>query len=58
MLDWYVQRDCVNNYQTVDERKDGTSKLKSQQFGNLNNYQTVDKWKDGISKLKVKSYGI
>ena len=42
----------LNNNQTVDKWKDGTSKLKSQEFGNLNNYQTVDKWKDGISKLK------
>ena len=43
MLDWYVQRDCVNNNPTVDKRKDGTSKLKSQEFGNLINNQTVDK---------------
>ena len=37
--------------------KDETSKLKSQQFGNLNNYQTVDKWKDGTSKLKSQQLG-
>ena len=42
----------LNNNQTVDKCKDGTSKLKSQEFVNLNNYQTVDKWKDGTSKLK------
>ena len=42
----------LNNYQTVDKWKDGTSMLKSQEFGNLINYQTVDKWKDGTSTLK------
>ena len=40
----------LNNYQTVDKWKNGTSKLKSQELMNLNNYQTVDKWKDGSSK--------
>ena len=42
----------LNNNQTVDKWKDGSSMLKSQELGNLNNYQTVDKWKDGTSKLK------
>ena len=37
--------------------KNGTSKLKSQEFGNLINYQTVDKWKDGTSKLKSQDIG-
>ena len=48
----------LNNNQTVDKWKDGTSKLKSQDFGNLNNYQTVDKCKDGTSKLKSQDLGI
>ena len=42
----------LNNYQTVDKWKDGTSKLKSQELRNLNNNQTVDKWKYDTSKLK------
>ena len=37
---------------TVEKWKDGTSKLKSQEFVNLNNNQTVDKWKDGTFNLK------
>ena len=42
----------LNNNQTVDKWKDGTSKLKSQEVGKLNKNQTVDKWKDGTSKCK------